>query len=350
MKHSHPRGATVIRLKQWAQRGCAAVVLPLFFAAFFLIQFPSVAQVSNIYSTGFELSEGFDIRYTVMGQDGWTGTDPSGSGNGIVKDYFANTNSQQQPFGRQQAYIGFSPLTDTNGTLNVWRPLNFDPVAAALPIVTFSVTMSIYNPPSMVPDRDSFRWSIYNTNNGGERLFTLDFDNATREINYELDDEQFVFTDRLFENGNQYGGEYDLVVIMNFADNLWSAWLNDDQIVDHQEMTTQGLALNLGDIDAVWVNATLDNPGDNFMAFDNYAITAEPYPFSLDPVVRLSNGTFLLRLTGEPGRQYDIEVSEDLKDWFLLKTEPVDADGTMIVDDPTASDYNRSFYRARLVR
>jgi hypothetical protein len=346
MKHSNPRGATVIRLRQRSQRGCAAVLLPLFFAAFFLLQFASVAQVSNIYSTGFELSEGFDIRYTVMGQGGWTGTDTNG--NGIVKDFFANSNALQ-PYGRHQAYIGLFPLTDTNGTLNVWRPLNFDPVAAALPIVTFSVTMSIYNPSRTVNNRDSFRWSIYNTNNGGERLFTLDFDNATTEINYELDDEEFVFTGALFENGNQDGGEYDLVVIMDFADNLWSAWLNDDQIVDRQEMTTQGLALNLGDIDAVWVNATLGRPGDNLMAFDNYAVTAEPYPFWLDAVGPLSNGTFRLRLTGEPDREYDIEVSEDLKDWFFLKTETVDADGTVIVDDPTASRYDRSFYRARVV-
>jgi hypothetical protein len=322
--------------------------LRLFLAALFLLQFASVAQVSNIYSTGFELSEGFDIQYTLMGQGGWTGTDTNGNGNGIVKDYFSNSNLQHQPYGRQQAYVGFYPLSDTNGTLNVWRPLNFDPVAAALPIVTFSVTMSIYDSFS-VTNRDCFRWSIYNTNNGGERLFTIDFDNATTEVNYELDDDQFVFTDALFMNGGPGGDSYDLVAVMNFADNLWSAWLNDDQIVDRQQMTTTGSALNLGDIDAVWVNAVRGKPGDNFMAFDNYSVIAEPYPFSLDPVGRLSNGTFLLRLTGEAGREYDVEVSEDLKDWELLKPQTVGPDGTVIVDDPTAPGYDHSFYRARLV-
>ena len=343
MKRSDPGGAPGILLRQVSP----AAVVPLFFAALFLLQIASVAQVSNIYSTGFEFSEGFDFRYTVMGQGGWTGTDTNGNGNGLVRDYFANSNALHQPFGRLQAYVGYYPLTDTNGTLNVWRPLNFDPLAAALPIVTFSVTMSIYDSYS-VTNRDCFRWSIYNTNNGGERLFTLDFDNTTTEINYELDDEEFVFTRALFKNGDQDGGEYDLVVIMNFADNLWSAWLNDDQIVDRQPMTTQGSALNLGDIDAVWVNAVRGKPGDNFMAFDNYSVIAEPYPFWVDPVGRLSNGTFLLRLTGEPWREYDIEVSEDLIDWYLLKPQTVGPDGTVIVDDPTASGYPRSFYRARL--
>src|SRR5881394_1707663 len=175
MKHSGPRGATVIGPGQCWRRGCALVVFPWFLAVFLLLQFASVAQVSNLYSAGFELLEGFDIRYTVMGQDGWTGTDPSGNGNGIVKDYFANSNALHQPYGRQQAYIGYFPLADTNGTLNLWRPLNFNPLAAALPIVTFSVTMSIYDS-FAVTNRDCFRWSIYNTNNSGERLFSIDFD------------------------------------------------------------------------------------------------------------------------------------------------------------------------------
>src|SRR2546422_4412488 len=64
----------------------ASLDLRLLFVTLFLLQFASDAQVSNIYSTGFEFSEGFDIQHTLMGQGGWTGTDPSGSGNGIVKD------------------------------------------------------------------------------------------------------------------------------------------------------------------------------------------------------------------------------------------------------------------------
>ncbi len=321
----------------------------LFFVAFFLPQFASVAQVSNIYSTGFELSEDFDFRDTLIGrgctpagQDCWTGTDSHA--NGIVADYFF----PKEQFGQQQAFIGAFVLTNETGILNVWRPLNFDPVASALPVVTFYVTLSIYDS-FAVTNRDCFRWSIYNSNNGGERLFSVDFDNTTTNINYVLDDDKFHWTGYFFDNADQNGGQYDLVVIMNFADNLWNAWLNDKQIVDRQEMTTKGSVLNLGDIDAVWVNDKLGKPGDNFMVFDNYVVTAEPYPFRLDPVGRLSNGTFFLRLTGEPGRRYDIEVSDDLNGWFLLTTKTVDADGTVIVDDPAASDYDRSFYRARLV-
>ena len=349
MKHSGPAGASFIHLRQGPQPDRAVAAWPFLFVAFSLLQFASVAQVSNIYSTGFELSEDFDGRYTLIGQgctpagqDCWTGTDSHA--NGIVTNYFL----PEHQFGQQQAFIGGSNLTNLNGTLNVWRPLNFDPLASALPVVTFYVTLSVYDSLA-VTNRDCFRWSIYNTNNGGERLFSIDFDNTTTRINYVLDDNMFPWTGHFFENADTNGGQYDLVVVMNFADNLWSAWLNDISIVDSKPMTTKGLALNLGDIDAVWVNDTLGKPGDNFMVFDNYEVTAEPYPFSLKSLERRDDGTFLFRLTGEPDRRYTIEVSEDLDGWSVLKTNTVSSDGTVIVEDSTASGYDRSFYRARLV-
>ena len=336
----------MIRYRRRSPCGHAVAIFNLCFGAFFLLQFASVAQVSNIYSTGFELSEDFDIRYTLMGQgctpagqQCWTGNDVHA--NVIVTNYFF----PEQQFGEQQAFIGAYVLTNESGTLSVWRPLDFDPVEAALPVVTFYVTFAIYDSLA-VTNRDSFRWSIYNGNNGGERLFSIDFDNRVKDVNYQLDDDQFIWTGFTFANE----GQYDLVVIMNFADNLWSAWLNDVPIAEYKEMTTQGSALNLGDIDAVWVNNTLGKPGDNFMVFDNYAVTAEPYPFWLESLGRQRDGTFLFRLTGEPARPYAIEVSEDLNDWSVLKTNTVSSDGTVIVDDPTASGYSRSFYRARLVR
>jgi len=327
--------------------GCKlAVALPLFVVANVVFESGAVAQRTNLYSTGFELSEGFDTRLTLIGQGNWTGTDLNG--NGLVTNFFANATSQQ-PFGQQQAFVGFYPLTNTDGTLNVWQPLDFDPVAAGLPIVTFSATMAIYDS-STTANRDCFRWSVYNTDIGGVRLFTIDFDNTTTKINYELDDKQFVWTGFTFENAAPTNGQYDLVVTMNLADNLWSATLNDVLIVDSKPMTTKGSALNLGDIDAVWVNSTLGQPGDNYMVFDNYAVAAEPYPIWLDAVQRLSDGAFLLRLTGESERQYAIDATTDFMDWYALKTNSVCTDGTFDFVDTTATNYSRRFYRARLVQ
>jgi len=326
-------------------RGKPRLVWPLLVAANIIFPFGAEAELSGIYFSGFERSEGFDPLRTLVGQGGWTGTDVHG--NGLLTNYFTSQ-SPQPSFGQQQAFVGgyyYSyPLTNSDGTLNAWRPLNFDPLEAGLPIVTFSVTMAVYDSVTTT-NRDCFRWSVYNTAHGGERLFTLDFDNATTEINYELNDDLFVPTGFLFERN----GEYDLVVTMNFADNLWSAVLNDFTIVDSQPMTTTNLVLNLGDIDAVWINRQIGVYGDNFMVFDNYSVTAEPYPFWLDAVERLKNGAFLLRLSGEPGRQYAIDASTDFVDWFALKTNSAGRDGTFDFLDATATNYTRSFYRARLV-
>ena len=306
-----------------------------------LFQFAALAQSTNLYFAGFEAAEGFDTQYTLIGQGGWTGTDVKG--NGLVTNVFIDT-TPQLPFGRQQAFVGYSSLTNSEGTLNVWHPLNFDPVAAGLPIVTFSVTMAIYDsdPPTA---RDCFRWSVYNRESGGVRLFTLDFDNTTTNINYELDNDVFVPTGALFERD----GEYDLVVTMNFADNLWSATLNDEPIVDSKKMTTTNSVLNLGDIDAVWVNRQVGVSGNNYMVFDNYSVTAEPYPFWLDVVERRSNGALLLRLSGEPGRNYAIDATTDFVDWVPRTTNSAGTDGRFDYLDTPATDYTRRFYRARLV-
>ncbi len=305
------------------------------------------AQTTTLYSTGYEPLEGFDITRPLAGQGGWVslGSDNNvqTNGNGIVTNLFKGDG--------QQAYVGFTPLTGTNDSLAVWRPINFDPVAAGKPIVKFSASMAIFDSTTNV--YDYFDWSVFNTNNGGERLFTLDFDNDTLEIYYLLDDDRYVYTGSLFETD----GIYDLEVTMNFASNLWSASLktssNATVIVDSRPITTKGAALNLGDIDAVWIYGPYTNaPGDNRMVFDNFRITADAgpiVPFQLASVGRLANGTFLLRLQGESTRKYAIEATSDFVSWTALRTNIAGLDGTFDFADTSAGAFTRRFYRGRFV-
>src|SRR5437867_9201484 len=107
-------------------RGCrAATVCLLFLVANGLFQPAAPAQNTQLYFAGFEAAEGFDTQLVLIGQGGWSGTDVNG--NGLVTNVFINT-TPQLPFGRQQAFVGFSPLTNSEGTLNVWHPLHFDPL------------------------------------------------------------------------------------------------------------------------------------------------------------------------------------------------------------------------------
>jgi len=317
-------------------------------AAHFLLQSHGVAQSTDIYSTGFEATDGFDINLPLADQGGWIGlgTDSRSEyrGNGIVTNFIEGNG--------QHAFIGFSPLSGTNDTLNVWRPLNYDPIAAGTPVVKFSVSMAIFDSTNAV--YDCFRWSVYNSENGGQRLFSIDFDNSTLRINYLLDSGDFVPTRWGFEDG----GVYDLEVTMNFASNVWSATLAGAGaaviIVNAQKITTTNAMLTLGDIDAVWVYGPSTNaPGNNFMVFDNYRVTASasaPLPFQLEGFGQDANGNFSLRLAGEPGRHYAIDATTDFVDWSALKTNSVGLDGTFDFVDTTAANYSRRCYRARLVQ
>ena len=305
-----------------------------------------VAQPSVLYSTGFESSEGFSLDLPLALQSGWRSLGSDGkeqtNGSGLVEDFFVGHG--------QQAFVGFNPLTGTNDTLSVWHPLNFDPIAAGKPVVKFTVSMAIFDSTNGV--YDCFRWSVYNNTNGGTRLFSIDFNNEFTNINYILDDGAIVSTGYNFEPAD-LDENYDLEVTMNFASNRWSATLNDVLFVSSKPITTKGSALTLGDIDAVWVYGPFtDAPGDNFMVFDNYKVTAEasaPLPFQLESLGSLPNGTFLLRLAGEPARRYALDASTNLTGWTALKTNTAGTDGTVIMDDPSAASSPAKFYRARAV-
>jgi hypothetical protein len=324
-----------------AMPGACAVLLTIWFGVEQTCS-SLVAQESVIYSTGFEPADGFNVDQPLVGQGNWIGVGSDhlmqASGNGIVTNYFEGEG--------QQAFVGFSPLSGSNDVLSVWRPIGYAPLAAGTPVVTFSVSMAVFD--STIPKYDYFRWSVYNTNNGGQRLFSIDFDNSTTNICYLLDDGIFVSTGYSFE----LEGLYDLVVTMNFASNRWSATLNDTIIVNSRPMTTRGAALNLGDVDAVWVYQIPGSPGDNFMVFDNYRVSARvaaPLPAQLRPLAGPAGGAFVIRLIGEPGRKYALDASADLSSWTALKTNLVGIDGTVDFADTSVNATPLRFYRGRFV-
>lgn len=293
------------------------------------------AQPSIIYSTGFEAAEGYDERFTLVGQNGWVASIGSG-GNGLLTNFFEGY--------RQQAFIGFSAPDATNDALNIWRPINYVPSGTNATLVRFSVLMSIAD--STNGQFDDFRWSVYNIS--GTRLFTLDFDNATFLVSYALDDTRgFVSTGTTFTNASLYA----LVISMDFQRNLWSATVNNLSVVNARPITTTNSALNLGDIDAVWAIHRRGSPGDNYMIFDNYEVTAETVPSippTLETIRQLGGTGFLLRLYGEPAISYAIEASTNLIHWDLVKTAAT-ADGVIDYLDPDAPGFSHRFYRAHTV-
>ena len=300
----------------------------------------SVTQAATpIYATQFERSGDpeldYDPAFELIGQAGWTGLGTGGSG--LLEERF--------PGQGQQAYLGFfPPLNEGENFTSAWQPLNYDPLAEQKPIVRFKVTMEIVD--SLNGFRDDFRWTVYNQDE--EFLFLLDFDNLSTGICYALNDgngiQPTAFT---FVNDTIY----ELEIIMDFENNLWSADLSGTVVVENQPISAGSAALTLGDIDAVWFIFDPDNPGDNFMAFDNYEVTAEapvivPPEFGL--ISRLNSGEAVLRLKGEVGKTYRVDATSNLKSWTQVRMVTLENETEDIIDSGSVGLDTR-FYRAVLM-
>lgn len=297
------------------------------------------AAPTNVFFTQFEIAEGYDINLDLAGQNSWI-KDGSG-GNGLVPNFFSGQG--------QQAYVGFTPPQAGEELLYVYRPINFDPLAAGLPLVRFSVLMSLRDSTGGNTNYDWFRWSVYNARSN--RLFSIEFDNAFLEVNYQLDGNNPIVTSPVtFVPGSNY----NLTVTMNYASNRWSASLGSMLIVTNVSITTTGLPLTLGDIDAVWWLQNINAPGNNYLLFDNYRITAEAVtvPVPARPQVIMlsaaSGGWPSLRVLGQDATQWSLDASTNLVTWTPLKTNTITG-GYFDHIDTSATPAPRRFYRARWV-
>jgi hypothetical protein len=294
------------------------------------------AAPTNVYFTQFERSQGYTNNTDLVGSGGWL---RSGSGgNGIVTNFF--------PGQGQQAYVGFSAPDPGDDQLVVWRPINYNPIAAGRPLVKFSVQMTVAD--SSNTNYDNFRWSVYNTQ--GNRLFALDFDNYYTDVSYLLDG-----TNPLVPTGVNFtpGSNYTLNVTMNFASNRWSATLGSALIATNQPITTVAAPLNLGDIDAVWLVYATNAPGNNYLLFDNYQITADTLSAPVVPPAQMQllgrNGTgAMLRVAGAVNSRWVVEGSTNLVNWTALRTNTITG-SFFDYTDPAGATMPRRFYRTRFL-
>jgi len=290
------------------------------------------AATTNIYSAHFERGEGYDADYELIGQNGWITDSQSYGGNGIITNFS----------GTYAAYIGLFPLDPPDDHLAIWQPIDYSPLTAGFPIVKFSVLMDIID--SENDNYDWFYWSVYNRQT--QPLFTLAFDVYYLDIGYLLDGtNDWVWPGIAYTTNTAY----TLEVTMDFSRNQWSASLNERLLVRNQPITTTGADLDLGDIDAVWYIYDPNAPGDNFMIFDNYTITAESLPpASLSALGINPSGEFQLRVSGTDGVRYAVEASSDLLHWTPLETNTVTGSSFDFTDIQSSGRQQR-FYRARAV-
>jgi hypothetical protein len=313
----------------------------VFAVSFVLVLGFSLSRAAtNLFSTQFETAEGYDENLDLVGQLGWTSGNTGTIWNGLTQGFIAGQG--------QHAYIGFAAPTNTPD-LFVWQPINFDPLAAGLPLVTFSVQMFIEDSTVENQNYDYFRWSLYNIQ--GERLFSIEFDNYELSVNYQLNGNNPIVT-----NTTSFlpGSNYTLTVTMNFASNRWHALLDNRLIATNQPISTTSALLNFGDMDAVWSIYDTNAPGDNYMVFDNYQITAEAITVPPPPqsqirlLSRTTEGWALLRVFGQAGSRWSVDATTNFTHWTALTTNTVTSASFDHVD-MTATGLSGRFYRARFV-
>jgi len=295
----------------------------------------ALGQERTVYYTGFESEQDFDMEFTLIDQDGWQGEGTGGTG--LVENNIDGMG--------QQAYIGYWPPEEATETFtSLWRPVEgIEPEETK---VTVTALMMIVD--STNGQRDDFRWTLYNDN--VQRLVTLDFDNGTRNINYSLDDDIFLPTGYSFE----HEALYDLKFVMDFAANTWTVSVGDEVLLSAKKLTATGARLAFGDLGPNWIYRKPENPGNNYMVFDDYRITVE----TSDPAPKApptlawtgwtNDGRAMLQLGGDATTDYTVEVSDDLKTWTPLQTAKPD-DTWKEVADADAPDHKQRFYRARTV-
>jgi len=258
----------------------------------------ALGQERTVYYTGFESEQDFDMEFTLIDQDGWQGEGTGGTG--LVENNIDGMG--------QQAYIGYWPPEEATETFtSLWRPVEgIEPEETK---VTVTALMMIVD--STNGQRDDFRWTLYNDN--VQRLVTLDFDNGTRNINYSLDDDIFLPTGYSFE----HEALYDLKFVMDFAANTWTVSVGDEVLLNAKKLTTTGARLGFGDLGPNWIYRKPENPGNNYMVFDDYRITVEtsdPAP-KAPPTLAWTgwadNGRAMLQLGGDATTDYTVEASDD---------------------------------------
>jgi len=91
--------------------------------------------------------------------------------------------------------------------------------------------------------------------------------------------------------------------------------------------------------------------GEDAVYIDNLEIPVyrapEPTAIALQMVPQPAGIT--VKLQGEPGRRYVVEVSSNLQQWTEVSQVTARADGSVSYDDPQAPIATARYYRARAI-
>jgi len=195
---------------------------------------------------------------------------------------------------------------------------------------------------------DNFFISFNNQN--GDALASINFDNTNSYIFLDNTEDvmntEFQFVQDTF---------YQMELVIDFTKNEWSGSLDNEIVFDKVQFHGGDKKLDLGNLSVDWFITNLEQPGDNWISFDDISVIAESGSYTAPSInVSINNALDKIYLSweSEPKRRYEIERSSDLMQWnsgvpnsvFISGNES----GKMSYTDSIGDQSSSRFYRLKV--
>lgn len=299
-----------------------------------LSPFRASGDTAVLYRTDFESFPLGDDQ--LVGNDGWEGDN--------VGEGVHGTDNVVPGLG-QHGFIGFNSPSDT--FVSVFRPVDYDPVAADTPRIEFFAAVGIQE--STVGGDDFFYITVLNS--ARQALAAIRFRVTFFEMEIWRFDGVSFFPAVL--GGLPTGVVEPLLINIDFEANTWTASWGEFPLFTDETFSNRPVTRDLGAVAAEWQIAEVLNPGNNWMLFDEWSIEAVlPDPPKIMDSTRNGDGSFTLTWLCEAGVSYRVDYSPDLSTWFedlTGSTMTAVADGSMSYTDMENAGVPQRYYRiARL--
>jgi hypothetical protein len=270
--------------------------------AFLLPLFATGAAAGILYQTDFENFTAGANNWA--GSHGWTGNSTTTGSHGIDQDIISGGGLGKT------AFLGYRQPSQT--PVVVSRSIPHDPVATGVNTIEFRIPFGIQD--STNGRQDNFY--VYFYNSWGQALGAVGFMNSANQGINRFDGLNTTRTAASFLRG-----ELQLLTgSIDLAANLWSVELDSVPVFQNAEFNASGRSRVLGSLAFMWqIPEGASNFGNNWMLVAEVSVRSVPagrVPFVLDHFSRAADGTCTLTWLGQPGYDYQVGWSPDLKTWY----------------------------------
>ena len=279
-----------------------------------------------LYSTDFSSFPVGDDQ--LVGHDGWDGNSIGQGVHGVGENLVSGLG--------KSGWIGYG-LPRTN-LVKIYRSMagasNSPPSR-----ISFAALIGISS--SISGGDDIFNVSFHNT--GGVFLASMKFNTSLNDFGIWTDNGVTkTFTGSFFTLDQIH----TLSIEIDLQTNGWSGYLDGATVFQNSRFTASSAARNAGSFALEWQIANMQDPGDNWLLFDNLSVAAPD--LRIKSVQRLDDGSVRLEWTVPKAATNQVQISSDCLSWSnlpgaLLPARP--AGTTLNYLDQTAASPPHRFYR-----